>query len=77
MASTCYLYQNNNYIEEKLRQYSRETTSQILQLDRNLIDIMGDVKRQTTPIYDDSFINHELDKQDLSTFEADRRRDTI
>eukprot|EP00971_Amphidinium_carterae_P235837 4680396-Amphidinium_carterae.1 len=26
------------------------------------------------PIYDDSFIDHELDKQNLSSFETDRRR---
>eukprot|EP00971_Amphidinium_carterae_P282333 5605119-Amphidinium_carterae.1 len=37
---------------------------------------MENAKRQTTPIYDDSFIEQELDKPDLSTFEADRRKDT-
>eukprot|EP00971_Amphidinium_carterae_P186163 3695516-Amphidinium_carterae.1 len=44
--------------------------------DHNLIDIMDNVKRQTMPIYDDSFIDQKLDKQNLLRFEADRRRGT-
>eukprot|EP00971_Amphidinium_carterae_P214196 4250818-Amphidinium_carterae.1 len=30
--------------------------------DHNLIDIMENVKRQSTPIYDDAFIDHKPDK---------------
>eukprot|EP00971_Amphidinium_carterae_P170047 3369275-Amphidinium_carterae.1 len=42
--------------------------------DRSLTDILEAVKRQTIPIYDDSFVENKLDMRDLSTYEADRRR---
>eukprot|EP00971_Amphidinium_carterae_P191581 3801657-Amphidinium_carterae.1 len=37
---------------------------------------MEDLKRETTPIYDDAFIEHELDKQNLSVYEADIRKES-
>eukprot|EP00971_Amphidinium_carterae_P088478 1750606-Amphidinium_carterae.2 len=36
---------------------------------------MENVRRETTPIYDDAFMEHELDKQNLSVYEADSRRE--
>eukprot|EP00971_Amphidinium_carterae_P052798 1039786-Amphidinium_carterae.2 len=42
--------------------------------DHNVTDNLENIKRQTIPIYDDSFIEDELDKQDLSTYKADQKK---
>eukprot|EP00971_Amphidinium_carterae_P105214 2083511-Amphidinium_carterae.1 len=90
MASTCYRHRSNKHIAEKHQLFSRVTTRQILQpfknwaselliytsLERhNIIDIMEDVK-ETTTIYDKMFIEHELDKQGPSIYEAEKRNNT-
>eukprot|EP00971_Amphidinium_carterae_P257557 5112400-Amphidinium_carterae.1 len=65
MASTCYLNPNSNYIEEAPTIFegnskSDQTAGIYISLeDHNLIDIMENIKRQSTPIYvDDGIIDH-------------------
>eukprot|EP00971_Amphidinium_carterae_P170965 3388133-Amphidinium_carterae.1 len=43
--------------------------------DHNINDILEDVKRESVPIYDEAFIEHELDKQGLSIYETEKRKD--
>eukprot|EP00971_Amphidinium_carterae_P107448 2128523-Amphidinium_carterae.2 len=81
MASTCYLYSN------KLKQHLHRTEVPTIFEGNNKSDTtagsrsqldgrLGESRGQTTPTYDEEFIDHELelDKLKLSEYEADQTR---